>query len=342
MQPLSKLLIAVSLGIGQMTTNPFDNYQIEPAVLGGVGVGKINWVIRNFLARGSFLLLSAEMGSGKSTILYRAAEAIHQGNLFLDQLPTTKGRVLVIQGDEPARDAEKKFRRMGLEAQFEICYLSGTLDLRWLEQQIRSKVYSAILIDSITSLLATNELDVTDLGFSRKLYCIGKALADANVAGLITSHLNKPPDHKIRDRVTKHDIQGVATIGAAVSDVWGMWKHPKPEWSEHYNLLCLGKRNCTEGTLWKLEGNAENFYWSLREVGDGLKPQERLSIEAKITAYFEQSSERLPLDEIAAKIGTSYECVRRVSIEMFEVGLLTRTKVETGKKGRPSYLYGPP
>ena len=43
-----------------------DNYPIEPAVLGGVDVGKIDWVIRDFLARGAFMLLSAEMGSGKS------------------------------------------------------------------------------------------------------------------------------------------------------------------------------------------------------------------------------------------------------------------------------------
>ena len=81
--------------------------QIEPAGGGGVDVGKIDWVIRDFLARGAFVLLSAEMGSGKSTLIYRAAEAIHQGSLFLDQLPTIKGRVLVIQGDEaPPRSVE--------------------------------------------------------------------------------------------------------------------------------------------------------------------------------------------------------------------------------------------
>ena len=317
------------------------DYQIEPAVLGGGDVGKIDWVIRDFLARGAFVLLSAEMGSGKSTLIYRAAEAIHEGSFFLDQLPTTEGRVLVIQGDEPPSDAAKKFRRMGLETQFEICYAQPPLNLDWLEKQIRSKVYIAILIDSMTSLFATNELEVTDLGFPRKLYRIGKAFAEANVAGLITSHLNKPVDNKIRNRVTKHDIQGVATIGASVSDVWGMWKDPKPGWDEHYNLLCLGKRHCKEGTLWKLQGNEEDFYWSLKEVGDGLKPQEKLSLEAKITIYFKKFPESLSLTDIASKVGTSYEYVRRICTEMYELGLMSRTKVETGNKGRPSYLYGP-
>ena len=158
-------------------------------------VGKIDWVIRDFLASGAFVLLAAEMGSGKSTLIYRAAEAIFKGSLFLDQLQTKKGKVLVIQGDEPPADAIKKFRRMGLETQFEICYANPPLDVNWLEKQIKSKVYIAILIDSITSLFATNEIDVKDLGFPRKLYRIGKAFAEANVGGLISCHLNKPHEN---------------------------------------------------------------------------------------------------------------------------------------------------
>ena len=121
-----------------------------------------------------------------------------------------------------------------------------------------------------------------------------------------------------------------------------MWRQQKPEWDDHYNLLCLGKRHCKEGILLKLQGNEEDFYWSLKEVGSGLKPQERLSLEDKITTLFIQFPDPLPIDEIAIKIGTSYECARHRSIEMFEVGLLSRTPIKTGNKGRPKFLYGPP
>ena len=192
----------------------------------------------------------------------------------------------------------------------------------------------------MSSLFATNELEVTDLGFPRKLYRIGKVFAECNVAGLITSHLNKPPENKIRNRITKHDIQGVATIGAAVSDIWSLCKVPKSEWPDHYNLECLGKRHCKEGDQWKLQGNEEDYYWSLKEVGDGLKPQERIYLQGKINAHFKKSPQAIPLSEIAAKIGTSNEYARRICTEMFEVGLLKRSKVITGQKGRPSYLYG--
>ncbi len=64
-----------------MTSYSNDDDPIELAVLGG-DVGKIEWVIRDFLARGAFVLFSAEMGSGKSTLIYRAAEAIHKGRFF--------------------------------------------------------------------------------------------------------------------------------------------------------------------------------------------------------------------------------------------------------------------
>ncbi len=65
-----------------MTSYSSKNYQIKPAKGGGVDVGKIDWVIPDFLARGALVLLAAEMGSGKSTLIYRAAEAIHKGSFF--------------------------------------------------------------------------------------------------------------------------------------------------------------------------------------------------------------------------------------------------------------------
>ena len=105
-------------------------------------------------------------------------------------------------------------------------------------------------------------------------------------------------------------------------------------------MECLGKRHCKEGDQWKLQGNEEDYSWSLKEVGDGLKPQQRIYLQEKIIAHFKKSPQSIPLSEIATKIGTSNEYARRICTEMFEVGLIKRTKVITGQKGRPSYLYG--
>ena len=126
----------------------------------------------------------------------------------------------------------------------------------------------------------------------------------------------------------------------AVSDAWGMWKHPKSEWPDHFNLICLGKSHCGEGTLWKLQGSLEDLHWSLLEASDGLLPQEHLTLEDKISTHFADSPQPLSLSEIAAEVDTSEEYARRICTEMFDQGILRRDKVLTGKKGRPSYLYG--
>ncbi len=317
-------------------------HMVEPARMGGEEGGKTCWVIRNFLAEGSCVFLAAEAGSGKSTLIYSAAEAIQEGNDFLGQLPVKRGKVLVIQGDEPPRDAQSKFRRMELNASFDITYLDEFLNLEWFRRQLQSKRYLAVFIDSATSVLATNNLEVTDLAFSRKLYEMGRISAESGVAVMITGHLNKPSENHIRKVVTKHDISGVATINAAVSDIWGMLRDPNPCWDAQFNLVCLGKRNCKEGTIWQLEGSDEDYSWVLKEIGDGgLLPKARILLEEKIIEHFRLHLQPLSLKEIASQLDTEYEYTRRCCTELFDEGRLNRQTEKNGKQGRPSYLYGP-
>ena len=298
-------------------------------------------MIRDFLAVGACVLLAAEAGSGKTTLIYSAAEAIQSGCLFLGELPVEQGKVLVIQGDEPANDARTKFRRMDLDAKFEVAYLDEQLNISWLAKQVNSQRYKAVFIDSATSVLATNDLDVTDLGFSRKLYEIGKISAESGVAIVITCHLNKPSENQNRKMVTKHDISGVSTIGAAVSDLWGVWRDPTPRWDSHFNLVCLGKRNCKEGIIWRLEGSDEDYSWLLKETGDdGLLPQARIFLEDKIVELLTKHKQALAIKEIAEKLQTKYEYARRCCTELFDQGQIIRRKVRARRQGRPSYLYG--
>ena len=315
-------------------------HSIEPALLGGEEGGKTSWVIRDFLAEGACVLLAAEAGSGKTTLIYSAAEAIQSGCLFMGELPVEQGKVLVIQGDEPANDARTKFRRMDLEAKFEVAYLDEQLNISWLAKQVRSQRYKAVFIDSATSVLATNDLEVTDLVFSRKLYEIGKISAVSGVAIAITCHLNKPSENQTRKMITKHDISGVSTMGAAVSDLWGVWRDPNPCWDSHFNLVCLGKRNCKEGTIWRLEGSDEDYSWILKETGDdGLLPQARILLEDKIVELLTKHKEPLSIKEIAEKLQTKYEYTRRCCTELFDQGRIKREKVRTQKQGRPKYQY---
>ena len=316
--------------------------QIEPAGSRGGEVGKIQWLVPEFIARGALNLLAAEKGSGKTTLLYRLAEAVHKGGRFLGQIPATKGRVLIIQGDEPPADSQYKFNLMGLEDSFDIAYHQDVLDLNELEGQIRTKKYDLIAIDSATSILTANNLEVTDTEFTRNLYRIGKYLSENQVSCIVTTHLNKPIENRIRKTITAHDISGLATISNACTDLWALYKVAEPEWPDHFRLRCLGKRYCRTGTLWDLEGDLEDFSWSLRKVGDGSMPQERLKIEQKVRNHFSESPQPITSNDIAKLIDSSYEVTRRICTQMFAQGMLSRSKENSISKGRPPYLYGPP
>jgi type II secretory ATPase GspE/PulE/Tfp pilus assembly ATPase PilB-like protein len=65
------------------STNRIGGLTIERAG-GGSQVGKINWTLQGFAAQG-VVLLAGEGGCGKTSLMYRAAESIQEGDLFLNE-----------------------------------------------------------------------------------------------------------------------------------------------------------------------------------------------------------------------------------------------------------------
>ena len=91
-------------------------------------------------------------------------------------------------------------------------WLDGTLDLDWLQDQLDSAQYVLVIIDSATNGLASENCEVTDTGFTRKLYKICKLISKSNSAGIITSHLRKPIDGKERFSVADTTLQASAPL----------------------------------------------------------------------------------------------------------------------------------
>lgn len=309
------------------------------AQLQGGKAGKTPWLVKGFLRRGALVYLAAEGGSGKTTLLYHLAETVTTGGFFLNQMPAEKGRVLVVQGDEPAADAEHKFRVMGLEQGFDIDFVEASLDLSWLEDKVSNQSYDAVLMDSATSLLEKDDQESTDPKFTRLLYGLNHLFSKHQVTGVISAHLIKPADGQIRRAVTKHDVGGKATNHAAITDIWGLWEEPRPRWKDHYSMICLGKRYCKKGTLWHLQGNEEDYSWTLREVADGLLPQQRMTVERRILEHLSSVAQPQDCEEIAKAVGTDYEVARRCCVDLFGQYQIQRHKIATGKQGRPTYLY---
>lgn len=313
---------------------------------GGNHVGKLDdWIVKDFLARGSLLVLGASKGVGKSSYIYRLCYAVQQGSLFMGQLPTTNGRCLILQADEPEAHAKRKLLRMEItKPLFQIRYLEkgGYCDM--LMSEITSGKWDVIAADSISTLLSTKENRFTEIGFEDLIYPLTKACSDNGVALLLTHHLNQPEDKQYRREVTDYDFGGVTTILNAAGDCWSMCKIPEPPrgrplWPYHVDLRCHGKRFCEEGTVWNLAGDPEDYYWELRSTGDGLLPQEAMRLEERIFEHFTEDPTPLTLAQLSQRLKSSLEHTRRVVLPLSDQRRLLRTKAKSTGPGRPPFLY---
>ena len=339
-------LISLENKLGKSLTTPpaqlsnqTKSIQIK-TLRGGDLVGKRIWLVDQFVALGAVVLLAAEKGAGKTALILRLIEAICKGGLFMNQLSTKKGRVLLIQCDEPEEDTYSKLRRMGLPDEIcDVAWLDETLDLKWLQKQIDKGIYSLIILDSATKGLASDNCEVTDTGFTRKLYKIGKMFSKAKVSAIVTTHLNQPIDKKERQTITAHDVAGLSTIGNAISDLWGLVRVPQTQ--DQFRVICLGKRNCTINTRWEIDGNEEDYSFDLVKVGiNDLLPTESKKLRDRIIEYLVEEGCYSHPRSIALGLSpvSEEETVRRYLADMYSEGLVKRKKVCVDI-GRPKYEY---
>lgn len=312
-------------------------FKLVPKGSRGVKGGKVDWVIDEFLAKGATLLLAAQAGSGKTSLLYAAAAAVEKGGFFLDQIQTKKGRALIIQGDEPENDCYSKLKIMDLEGAFDIVFPSSGWDFDWFEEQSRN--YDLIVLDSATSLLAQSGIEHEDPEFSRRLYRIGKIISENGSSCIITTHLRKSADGMPRRDITNEDIAGRATISNAITDCWGLMRASEQRWDDHFVLKCLGKRNCVPNTTWELQGGEEDYYWGMKEAKDDQTPRQRKQLRDKVMHCLGTSSKPLTAQEIAGLVQSKYEYVRRCCKDLFIRGFVSRHAMNKGEMGRPKWAY---
>ena len=87
--------------------------------MGGVqDLGK-TWRINQF-SKSGIVLLPAERGTGKTTLMNLCMEAVQEGTPFLGAFRTQQAKALLIQGDEPQKFSERKFRRQALKRRFDV------------------------------------------------------------------------------------------------------------------------------------------------------------------------------------------------------------------------------
>ena len=320
--------------------NPLEKLIEKRAQGCGHKQGKI-W--RVFLiAKSGIVLLAAERGTGKTTLVNRLLEAIQEGLDFLGGFKTTKGRCLLIQGDEPKEHAQAVYTQQDLKLNWDVIYPEDQFPVELLLKAVETKQYDAICIDSLTTVLCSEERRTTDPVLVDLLYKLNRAAVDNGVLILMTAHLIKAPKdgngvRQRRQTVQWDDIAGLGTIGAAVQDCWGL----APA-GQYFSLHPLGKRNIKEGTKWLLDREAESFDWWLIDDQEQQLPAVRQRLADKILSHVKQHGYR-SVSDIAKALGADEEYVRSICVDLRNQGKLQRHRKPSNgppKRGRPSFVYG--
>jgi hypothetical protein len=300
------------------------------------------WIVDEFGVSGACVLLAADKGSGKTSLMYGMAAAIQNGETFMGQLTTQKRNVLIWQADESRDNLIDKFNTMGIDADIQLLMADegfSNLDLSVLSQAVEELQIGVVFLDSVTTLLRGNGISMRDPEFADALYELNHWSSKHNVLTIISCHLRKPDESKKEREVNSDSIVGSGLQSAAVSDIWGMWKPTNPEFDQHFILKCLGKRNCAEGTVWNLQGSDEDFSWKLHSVGDeNILPQRRQDLAFAFMQTLAEGEKRWHADELAVKHGSNKEHARRICRDLFNQHEIERHQLaSTG--GRKRWVY---
>ena len=297
-----------------------------------------DWIVDLFGAKGSCVLLAADKGSGKTTFIYRMAEALEHQKMFMSELKTKKSKVFVWQADESKNNALDKFKLMDLQKE-NISFLfnddegGNELNIDELRILVKSQDIDVVFIDSITGLIMGNGISIKDSEFCIPLYKLNNLASELKILIVITAHLRKEE----RTEVEMNDILGAGTQSGAVSDFWSMWTDEKDD--EIFNLKCLGKRNCEKGTKWKLQGNKEDYSFDLIDADCGdLLPTKRNELSDNFLEQLTKEEKKFTYKELAEKFKCSFEHARRICIKLFTEGKIERNKI-VDKVGRPYFKY---
>jgi hypothetical protein len=301
------------------------------------------WIVSEFGAASALVILAAEKGTGKSSLCYALAAAISDGSKFLNQCETVQGKVLVWQADESEGDMFNKLAIMGIEASFDFVTNADVgwhgFDLDLLRDKIRRHSYSAVFIDSITTIFSQQGTRVNDTEYAYPIYDLRQLADEENCLIVCTDHLRKPETQ--RQQVDMNDIIGAGQKTAAVSDVWAVWRPKEPEFEDHFVLKCLGKRNCKQGTIWNLQGNEEDYSWTLHSVGaESLLPTVRIGYKQQILKLIYESNEWFTSKDFAGVLGCNERHARNLAKELFTETEIDRKRLPSGG-GRCQYVYGP-
>jgi hypothetical protein len=170
------------------------------------------WLVAGNVPLGTTMVLAACGGSGKTSLLYNFSKCIATGEKW-SGFRVQKGRVLVIQTDEPECDVAEKLDI----AEFHNLP-RGSVDfildwrftqIRQLKELIEKNKYCLIIIDSWTAAHSGTGTDLIASTAGNNMYKLRNIAQENECTFIVVHHFNK-----------LNDLRDSSTIGDNCSEVW--------------------------------------------------------------------------------------------------------------------------
>ena len=154
------------------------------------------WLIPEFLAKNSMILLAAPAKCGKTLLSLDLLHSILAGSKFLNQSPQKTGKVLYIQADESRITAKNRLFERGFDL---LCgnhsmfvKLSLSLaNLKELELFLKKNPIDLIVVDNLTTITKNLGVSENDSAIAHHVYRLKRLCEKYNSALVLIHHENK-------------------------------------------------------------------------------------------------------------------------------------------------------
>jgi len=286
------------------------------------------WLIAGIVPRGTVMLLAAQGGQGKSTLLYNWALSIALGKPWSNRR-CLQGKSLIIQSDEPLVDTTEKLAVIGYaDAGLEPGQISfwenwRFAHIRQLEDFVRKNRPVFIVIDSLTSCLSGMNVDLTKSSSGDVIYGLRDLANSYQCSIVILHHLNKSG--------------GLRDSSAFVDNVSEVVKFTRIEGSYDNNQFCIEWLKSRAGLSGRHILIREPISYGWRYGGPLGGSLEEL--DSVVTALASRRNERLSCRQVAAICGSWDVSGTRKMLELARRQGLITSSWQLGPNGERERLY---
>jgi hypothetical protein len=275
------------------------------------------WLIPGLLPATGCTILAGDPGIGKSTLAYDCAFSIISGQDFLGELPTKKGKVLIVCGDEPLDQLKDKMidrGYFGLADQWDILYDFDISQAEILEEKIEDLRPTFLIIDSFSSIHQSDSFDENSSQSQKTIRKLNRLAERYNLSILMIHHTNKNKDQK-----GVHKLRGSSAIAAAAAAVWML------SGEGDVRTFTTPKLRNSEKINYNIGLNFHNGKFNVVSGNESI--QESKPVIARVKKLFEKigHNTRLEFMEVRHEVGGTDDSIRKALQRLHSQGVLVKT-----------------